>query len=491
MKTRGRNRLIGNLPVLDDKTDTAEPISTSIEQNEAVIQQEFHNCSDLVCRRIHSGKENPERLLVYLGSLAKGEKVNKWVSKTTAERQQDRTDGEPMPDGETLTSSLWPEVIRFLLHGYAVEFTADDGNARCFDATNSFHRSIEEPTSEPAIRGAKEGFIERQSVNVGLLRNYIRSSSLKMEPFTLGEITKTKVIVSYIDGLADPAVIAQVRDKVSSIRINGILESSYVEEMIRDDPFPIFPQVQVTERPDVVAGSLLEGRVAILVDNTPFVLVVPVTFWAGMQASEDYYVPYTVATFVRWLRIMFLFIAVFAPSIFVAVTTFHQEMIPTSLLLSIASTREPVPFPAMIEALIMEVLFEALREAGLRLPKTIGQTVSIVGGLVIGQAAVQAGIISSPIVMVVSTTGIAAFIIPRFNFSNGIRLLRFPVIFMAGSLGLYGVALGFLAILLRLVHLKSFGVPYFTPIAPFTRRAVKDVLIRAPRAKALRQEGGE
>lgn len=491
MKTRRRNRQIDNPSVLGDQTEKADTIAADIEQNEAYIQREFLQCSDLVCRRIHSGNESPQQLLVYLSCMADGEKVNKWIAKTLAANRQDRTDGEPMEDYETVTSSKWPEVIRYLVNGYAVLFTAGNENALGFDAINANHRSIDEPSSEPVIQGAKEGFIERLSVNVGLLRNYIRTSRLKMERFTLGEITKTKMMVSYIDGLADPAVIDRVRRKIASIRIDGILESGYIEELIRDDPFPIFPQVQITERPDVVAAALLEGKAAILVDNTPFVIVVPVTFWTGMQASEDYYVPYTVASFVRWIRIMFLFIAVFAPSFFVAVTTYHQEMIPTSLLLSIASAREPVPFPAMIEALIMEIMFEALREAGLRLPKAIGQTVSIVGGLVIGQAAVQAGIISTPIVIVVSTTGIAAFIIPRFNFSNGIRLLRFPVILLAGSLGLYGVALGFLAILLRLVHLKSFGVPYFAPVAPFSRRAFKDVWFRTPRAKPLRQGGGE
>ena len=224
-----------------------------------------------------------------------------------------------------------------------------------------------------------------------------------------------------------------------------------------------------------------------------------------MQASEDYYLSYPVATFVRWIRFIFLFIVVFAPSFFVAVSTYHQEMIPTSLLLSIASAREPVPLPIMIEVLLMEIMFEALREAGLRLPRTIGQTVSIVGVLVIGQAAVQAGIISAPTVIVVSTTGIAAFVIPRFNFANGIRLLRFPIIFLAGSLGLYGIALGFLGILLHVVNLKSFGVPYLTPVAPFSIRAIKDVWFRAPRkngeglsvpsyeraTKAPQREGGE
>jgi spore germination protein KA len=488
-----------------------DAVMTDISDNEAHVRQVFARCSDLVCRYIPTEGGKPKKLVVYIRTLADEDKIGEQILKPLVANKQNPVvetgtfDGQSMPISKTINTQIFGEIFRLLLRGYAAVFVDGEENAVCFAVNSSLHRSIDEPTSEPVIRGAKEGFVERQPVNVGLLRNYIRSPRLKMEAFTVGEITETKVLVAYIDGLADPSVIEQVRAKISSIRIDGVLESGYIEELLSDDPFPIFPHVHVTERPDVTAGGLLEGRVAILVDNTPFVIVVPITFWSGMQASEDYYLRYPIALFVRWLRIVFMVVSIFAPAFFVAVTTYHQEMIPTSLLLSIASAREPVPLPIMIEVLSMEIMFEALREAGVRLPRTIGQTVSIVGALVIGQAAVQAGIISAPTVIVVSTTGIASFLLPRFNFANGVRLLRFPIIFLAGSLGLYGIALGFLGILLRLVHMQSFGVPYFTPVAPFSLRAFKDVWFRAPQmngrgvagpsydrgVKAPRQEGGD
>lgn len=489
MTTRFRKRQARKPPLMDDDdaSITKEVMTADIQQNEAFVKQEFRRCTDFVCRIIHSHGDKPKQLIVYLGTLADDSKVSEQIVKALETQPEiqfpeeaEAWDGELLPVSKKMTTSKWSEIIRSILNGYAIVFTDGEENAVCVAVKATVHRALEEPSSEPAIRGSKEGFVERVSVNIGLLRKYLRTSSLKMESFNVGEIAETRVLVTYIEGRANESVVDQVRDKISSIKIDGVLESGYIEEIIRDDAFSIFPLFIVTERPDVVAGALLEGRVAIMVDNTPFVLVAPVTFWSGMQSSEDYYLGYPIATFTRWIRLMFLFIAVFAPSFFVAVTTFHHEMMPTSLLLSIASAREPVPFPIMLEALLMELMFEALREAGIRLPRPIGQTVSIVGALVIGQAAVQAGIISAPIVIVVSTTGIAAFLIPRFNFANGVRILRFPMILLAGSLGLYGVALGFLAVLLHVVQLKSFGVPYLAPVAPFSSRAMKDVFLRAP-----------
>ncbi len=250
--------------------------------------------------------------------------------------------------------------------------------------------------------------------------------------------------------------------------------------MIQNQPYSLFPTVQFTERPDVVVGSLLEGRVSILVDNTPFALIAPFQFWTALQASEDYYNNYIYGTFVRLVRAIFIIMALLMPSLYVAITTYHQEMLPTNLLFSVAAAREATPFPALVEAILMEITFEALREAGVRLPRPVGQAVSIVGALVIGQAAVQAGIVSAPMVIVVSLTGIASFTIPRFNMSFAIRILRFPIIFLAGSFGLFGIVFGLLLLGIHLTGIRTLGVPYLTPLAPFTSSGIKDVLVRAP-----------
>nr|WP_245237481.1 spore germination protein [Paenibacillus ihuae] len=250
--------------------------------------------------------------------------------------------------------------------------------------------------------------------------------------------------------------------------------------MISDHPYSPFPLMQATQRPDLVSGSLIEGKIAVLINGSPMVLVLPITFWFGFQTAEDYYTNFIYVTMLRWLRYLFAFLAMSLPALFIAVTTFHQEMIPTSLALSLAAAREVVPFPAIAEGLIMEITFEALREAGIRLPRPVGQTISIVGALVIGQAAVQAGIISAPQIIVVSVTGIASFLIPNPGMSQAISIIRFPLMLLAASFGLYGVGIGLICVLIHLVTLKSFGVPYMTPIAPFNPTGLSDTLIRAP-----------
>jgi spore germination protein KA len=341
-------------------------------------------------------------------------------------------------------------------------------------------RSIEEPSAESVVRGPRDGFTETLNVNTSLLRRKLKSPDLKMNSFSIGRYSQTQVVVMYIEGLVDQTLIEEINNRLSRIDIDGVLESGYIEEFIEDYPYSPFPQFLNTERPDVASANLLEGRVVILVDGTPFALVAPITFYSLYQSAEDYYQRFLMGTLIRWLRYAFLLIALLLPSTYVAILTFHQEMIPTSLLLSIAKSREEIPFPALIEALIMEVTFEALREAGIRLPKQVGSAVSIVGALVIGQAAVSAGLVSAPMVMVVAITGIASFAIPRYNASIAIRMLRFPIMFMAGIMGLLGIILCLLTIIIHLSTIRSLGVPYLAPMAPMIGYEMKDVLIRAP-----------
>lgn len=308
-----------------------------------------------------------------------------------------------------------------------------------------------------------------------------------METIIVGQVSQTDIVIAYIDGIAPNSVLEEVRKRIRRIQIDGVLDSCYIEEFIEDITWTPFPQVQNTERPDVVCASLFEGKVAIFVDNTPFVLVVPMTFWTGLQAADDYYERSIYTTFVRFIRYALLNIALLLPSLYVALTTFHPQLIPTNLLISIAAAREGVPFPTVIETLMMEFMFEGLREAGIRLPKPVGSAVSIVGALVIGQAAVQAGIASAPVVIIVATTGISSFGIPRYNLGTACRLLRFPMLIMAGMLGLYGVIIGFFIIIIHLLGLRSFGVPYMSPVAPLIPGNLKDIFIRAPRWSMTRR----
>ncbi|TCK05541.1 UNVERIFIED_ORG: GerA spore germination protein [Anoxybacillus amylolyticus] len=283
-----------------------------------------------------------------------------------------------------------------------------------------------------------------------------------------------------MEGIAAPELVAEIEKRLGGIELDGVLETGYIEEIIQDHPYSPFPQVLNTERPDVAVASLLEGRIVIVQDGTPFVLVMPVSFYSLMQSSEDYYQRSLISTLIRWLRYLFLLVSLLLPSVYIAILTFHQEMMPTTLSLTVAASRERVPFPAFVEALIMEIVFEALREAGVRLPKQAGAAVSIVGALVIGQAAVQAGLVSTPMIMVVALTGIASFTIPRFTTGIALRVLRFPMMILAGSLGLLGVMLGVLLILIHLASLRSLGVPYLSIDAPTASHRMGDVLVRTP-----------
>lgn len=271
-----------------------------------------------------------------------------------------------------------------------------------------------------------------------------------------------------------------MKQKIESIDIDNLPESGYVEELIEENNFSLFPQVQSTERPDRVVAALTEGRVAIILDGTPFALIVPATINMFLQSPEDYYERWIAGSLVRFLRYVAAFIAVFTPALYISFVSFHQGLIPTKLALSIISSREGVPFPILIEALLMEVSIEILREAGLRLPKPIGQTIGIVGGLVIGDAAVQAGIVSPVTVIVVALTAISSFSLPQYNLSISLRILRFIAMFLAATLGLYGVIVFFIFFSIHLVRLKSFGVPYLSPAVPYQTNDWKDFLIRLP-----------
>ncbi|KRF43021.1 spore gernimation protein KA [Paenibacillus sp. Soil787] len=342
------------------------------------------------------------------------------------------------------------------------------------------HRGIEEPSSQSVIRGPKDGFTEDISINVALIRRRIKSSNLWKIDRKIGRVTQTDVSVMYLKGTANDLVVNEVLQRLDRIEIDGILESGYLEEFIQDQTFTPFPTIINTERPDSVAASILEGQVAVLVDGTPFVLILPITFFKFFLASEDYYQRFDIATFLRLLRFISFTISMILPSLYIAITTFHQEMIPTTLLVSLAAQREGIPFPAFFEALMMEFTFEVLREAGVRMPRAIGSAISIVGALVLGQAAVEAGLVSAAMVIVVSFTAISSFVIPAFNISIAARLIRFILMVLAAALGLFGIMSGLFFLLIHLLSLRSFGVPYLTPLAPFVPNNMKDTFVRVP-----------
>ncbi|MEW6697168.1 MAG: spore germination protein [Bacillota bacterium] len=372
------------------------------------------------------------------------------------------------------------ELMDGLLIGEVVLFVEGLNSALLISTKGYKGRDVAEPGAEPVVRGPRDSFVETLSINLSLIRRRLRSPNLVIEPVNIGKITNTKVCVSHLKGVCSPDLVREVHERLKRINVDGILESGYIEEFIEDHPYSPFPQVGVTERPDRVAAALLEGRVAIFTDTTPMVLIVPGEFFSLMQAAEDYYNRFFFTSLIRLMRYIAFAIALFLPAFYIAISNYHQEMIPTQLLVSIIAARQGVPMPAFLEALLMEFAFEILREAGVRLPRPVGQAVSIVGALVIGQAAVQASLVSPLMVIVVAMTGIANFAIPQFNISLSVRTLRFPLMILAAVLGLYGVMTGLLVILLHMFSLRSFGVPYMAPVSPFKPKDLKDVMVRAP-----------
>ncbi len=388
---------------------------------------------------------------------------------------------------EYITISEWKlihtigELVEDLMEQHVILLIDGQTRGLALSLVSRRDRSIGIPDTEALIRGPRESFNENIATSISLIRRRLPTPHLKVESKRLGEYTRTDVCVLYIEGIVDMNLVAEMNERLNRIKIDGILDSAYIEELIEDEPYSPFPQIQNTERPDVAVSGLLEGKVVILSDGSPFALVAPTSFWTAIHAAEDHYERYFIVNFIRILRYLFLFFALFLPAMYVAITTFHQEMLPTRLLLTFAAAREVTPLPAIMEAIVMEITFEILREAGVRLPKAIGSAVSIVGALVIGQAAVQAGMASAPMVIVVALTGIASFSIPRYNFATAIRILRFPIIILAGTFGMFGIIAALLAITIHLASLRSFGKPYMEPISPLSMQGVKDTLIRMPR----------
>ncbi|MBO7744789.1 spore germination protein [Paenibacillus sp. MWE-103] len=341
-------------------------------------------------------------------------------------------------------------------------------------------RNVTEPTNQSVIRGPKEAFTENIRVNSALVRRIIKDPRLALKNRKIGRVTKTNVSLMYLTGIADQRALDKVNRRLGEIDTDAILESGYIEEFIQDETYTIYPTIQNTERPDVVAASLLEGRIAILIDGTPHALLVPAVFVQFFQAAEDYYQRADISSLLRVLRYFGLFIAALVPALYIALTTYQQEMLPTQLLISLAAQREGVPFPAFIEAMIMEATYEILREAGVRMPRAVGQAVSIVGTLVIGQAAVEAGIISASMIIVVSITAISSYVIPEFDMSIAVRITRFLFMGLAAVFGMFGIFVGIVALLLHLSSLRSFGVPYMAPTGPFVLADQKDVILRVP-----------
>lgn len=475
--------------------EAEETVKPELDANLSSLRKMFGESIDLVVRPLLLASKDEVRLsVVYIDGMVDKNFVSDFAVKSLALEaalagdldqigQHElfrRIKQRALTVAEVHEKEKWGDLTKALLSGNSLLFVDGVAVAMVLGTQGFEHRGVEEPATESAVRGPREGFNEVLRTNTALIRRRLKTPDLRVEAISLGERTRTDIAIMYVHNLASQDLVEEVRNRLKRIDIDGILESGYIEELIEDAPRSLFPTVNKTERPDKVVAQLLEGRVAIVTDGTPFVLTVPLFYWEFLTSPEDYYDRPYIGSFLRIIRLVAFFLALTLPALYIAATTFHQEMIPTPLALSIAAGREAVPFPAVVEALLMEISFEVLREAGVRLPRPVGQAISIVGVLVVGEAAVNAGVVSPIMIIIVGATAVASFTIPQFSASIALRLLRFILMILGATMGFFGIVVGLMTLLTHVAALRSFGVPYLSPLAPMSLTGMKDVVVRAP-----------
>lgn len=451
---------------------------SSLQENIQYIQEALFHTEDLQQRSVLF--HGMSGVLLFIQPLCDQEKIREEILKPLS-----LADGEKIEDIvtaiQTKTIMELEKAVDLMIEGYAVLFF--EGIEECYavQVDAIYKRDVSEPNNEKIVRGSHQGFIENTTVNLQLVRKIIKNRSLVVRRYQIGKETNTEVSIAYMQNLANPELIEEIDRRIKDINADTIVSTDFVEEYIEDESFSPFPQMLHTERPDRVVGNLMEGRAAIFADGTPTVSIVPVTFFAFYQSTDDYNSRTIPGSFIRLIRLLSFIIAINLPAYYIAVVSFHNQVIPADLFFPVKGSVEDIPYPPILEALFMELTIELLREAGIRLPGPVGQTIGIVGGLVIGDAVVKAGLVSNTMIIVVALTAIASFVVPSHDMSTSVRILRFPVMIFAALFGFVGISLSITFIVIHLCKLESFGTPYLAPMAPLRLKDwFKDVIIRLP-----------
>lgn len=449
------------------------------------IQEEFKDNPDLIIKKIKLSLFDTV-YVVYLETVSSSDKINDYILKNLSsisirkDKKIINTDSI-LPGPNTKTIKNLDEIEYFITNGFAVIIRNNDILA--IETKADINRSVSTPDSEPAVNGPKDAFNENYQMDLGLIKRRIKSSTLKTKEYTVGRKTLTKVGVLYCDDIAEDSLIKDVCNKIAKIDIDGIIDASNIADLICNEDKTHFPTVIKTERPDRVARALLEGKIAILVDTSPFVIIIPAFFADFINPVVDSYNKSANINFMKMVRLFCFFLSMLVPAIYIALINYNQETIPTKLLVSFSIQRDGVPFPAVLEAIIMLFVCEMLRESDIRFPNSYGSAISILGALILGDAAVSAGIVSPILIIVIALTFISSLIFTEPEVTNALRHLRFIMILFASIFGILGVLFGVIYFLIRINNTYSFTKPYFYPLMPFDKTYLFKTILKSPLKK--------
>lgn len=462
---------------MENITDTI--IVSDIDLNIKNIDSSFTDCPDIIKNSLYL-KDNSKVYYVYVDGLVDVEILHKnFFSSIILLKQEDFNNNFcPIYHSEKLRNIN--SIVTAVLNGNVVFLVNGLDYALSLPITKFEKREIREPEVEKNLRGSHEGFIEPLSVNKSILRRKIKNSNLKFKTFKIGSVTNQEIVIAYINGIANNDLLNTLYNKISAVNFDGIIGSGYIQQIISDFKYSIFPLYQATERPDKAVAALMEGQFVIMVDGTPVVLIAPVCFFAFFQAIDDYNTHWILGSFTRITRYFAAFLAILLPPIYIALSSFHYYMVPLDLLIPFAESRAKVPFPPIIEAFLMETIIELLRESAIRLPSYIGITIGVTGGIILGQATVQAGIVSNIFLIIIGVTALASYVSPSHDMAIAIRFTRIIFMLFSSIFGIIGIVFCSTFLFAHLVTIESLGQPYFQPLSPFKLNDLKDTIIRAP-----------
>lgn len=473
-------------------------ISKVLKENIEYVEKTYEDCGDVIKRKFAIGKNKDIWVYtLYVDNMSEANDVqftiirplindNRLTISDTSSIGKDifqilKNNNIMSPD--IREAADFDDIHVSIMSGDTALFVDGSDNVLIVATRGWPNRGVQNTDTEIVVQGSKEAFSEVFRINTVLIRRRIRDTNLKVKQLRTGKRSQTDLAIVYLEDVVRQDVLNNLLEKIDNIDIDAILDVGYIEQYIERDYLSPFPQGQVTERPDKAASAILEGRIVVVVDNTPFVLIVPSTLNCFFQSSEDYYQRFEIMSFTRIIRYIASVVAITLPGLYLAVALYNPSMIPPEIMFKIAESRQNIPFPAVVEIVVMDIAFELLREAGIRLPLAIGSTIGVVGGIIIGQAAVEAGLVSPITVIIIALTGVCGFAIPNVSLVSGIRLSKYLIIFTSAILGLFGFWIGILILLIHLASLKSFGFPYLLPFVSSDLNGyadLKDSIIRMP-----------